>query len=81
MRKQVFPNHNGIALILRLIVYCLFLKDAPVQPKKAKLQEAQKLKKMISKTLNTAMENDIRERALEGKKTLTKKNPSNLKKQ
>jgi len=55
--------------------------NAPVQPKKAKLQEAQKLKKMISKTLNTAMEDDIRERALEGKKTLTKKNPSNSKKQ
>lgn len=58
-----------------------FLKDAPVQPKKVKLQEVQKLKKMISRTVNTAVEDEIREKALGGKKTLTKKNPSNSKKQ
>ncbi|KYN18843.1 PREDICTED: uncharacterized protein LOC108762109 [Trachymyrmex cornetzi] len=55
--------------------------NAPVQPKKAKLQEAQKLKKMISRTVNTAVEDEMREKALEGRKTLTKKNPSNSKKQ
>ncbi|XP_011700714.1 PREDICTED: uncharacterized protein LOC105457623 [Wasmannia auropunctata] len=54
--------------------------NAPVQPKKAKLQETQKLKKMISKTVNTAAEDDLRERALEGRKTLTKKGPSKSKK-
>ncbi|XP_025993727.1 uncharacterized protein LOC105201085 isoform X1 [Solenopsis invicta] len=53
--------------------------NAPVQPKKAKLQEAQKLKKIISKTVNAAAEDDLRERALEGKKTLTKKNPKSKK--
>ncbi|KAL0125163.1 hypothetical protein PUN28_004357 [Cardiocondyla obscurior] len=53
---------------------------APVQPKKAKMQEAQKLKKIISKTVNTAVEDDLRERALEGRKTLTKKNSSKSKK-
>ena len=58
-----------------------FLEDAPVQPKKTKLQEAQKLKKMISRTVNTVVEDEIREKALEGRKTLTKKNPSNSKKQ
>jgi len=63
------------------ILYCYFLKDAPVQPKKAKLQEAQKLKKIISKTVNTAVEDDLRERVLEGRKTLTKKDSSNSKKQ
>lgn len=55
--------------------------NAPVQPKKAKLQETQKLKKIISKTVNTAAEDELRERALEGRKTLTKKGPSNSKKQ
>ncbi|XP_011883293.1 PREDICTED: uncharacterized protein LOC105570588 [Vollenhovia emeryi] len=55
--------------------------NAPVQPKKAKLQGAQKLKKIISKTVNTAAEDDLRERALEGRKALTKKRPSSSKKQ
>ncbi|XP_024887414.1 uncharacterized protein LOC143908909 [Temnothorax americanus] len=55
--------------------------NAPVQPKKTKLQEAQKLKKMISKTVNTAVEDDLRGRALEGRKTLRKKDPSSSKKQ
>ncbi|KYM97874.1 PREDICTED: uncharacterized protein LOC108778058 [Cyphomyrmex costatus] len=55
--------------------------NAPVQPKKAKLQETQKLKKMISKTVNTVMEDELREKALDGKKTLAKKKPSNSKKQ
>ncbi|XP_012537559.1 uncharacterized protein LOC105837374 [Monomorium pharaonis] len=54
--------------------------NAPVQPKKTKLQESQKLKKMISKTVNTAAEDDLRERALEGRKTLAKRNPSTSKK-
>jgi len=45
------------------------------------LQEAQKLKKIISKTVNTAVEDDLRERVLEGRKTLTKKDSSNSKKQ
>lgn len=47
--------------------------NAPVQPKKTKLQETQKLKKMITKTVNTAAEDELRGRALEGRKTLTKK--------
>lgn len=58
----------------------MFFKDAPVQPKKAKFQEAQKLKKIIAKTVNNAMENVLRERALEGRKTLTKKDSSNSQK-
>lgn len=47
--------------------------DAPIQPKKTKFQEAHQLKKMISKTVNDAMEDELRERALDGKKSLTKK--------
>jgi len=47
-----------------------------VQPKKTKLQEVQKLKKMISKAVNSTIEDELRERALEGKKTLVKKNTS-----
>nr|XP_012235669.1 PREDICTED: uncharacterized protein LOC105679917 [Linepithema humile] len=54
--------------------------NAPVQPKKTRSQETQKLKKMIAKTVNNAMENELREKALEGRKTLTKKGPSNSQK-
>ncbi|KAL6258783.1 uncharacterized protein LOC105434113 [Pogonomyrmex barbatus] len=55
--------------------------NAPVQPKKTKLQEAQKLKKIMSKTVNIAVEDELREKALEGRKTLTKKDSSNSTKQ
>ncbi|XP_015186293.1 PREDICTED: uncharacterized protein LOC107071646 [Polistes dominula] len=47
--------------------------NAPIQPKKAKVKEAQKLKKIISNTVNNAIEDELRERALEGKKSLVKK--------
>ncbi|XP_050457867.1 uncharacterized protein LOC126854822 [Cataglyphis hispanica] len=54
--------------------------NAPVQPKKTKLQEIQKLKKMISKAVNTTIEDELRERAMEGKKTLAKKDASSSQK-
>lgn len=54
--------------------------NAPIQPKKKKIEEAQKLKQMISKTVNKAMEDDLREKALEGKKSLTKRDASTSKK-
>lgn len=57
----------------------LIFVDAPVQPKKAKFQEAHKLKKMITRTVNSAVENELRERALDGKKSLTKKTTTNSK--
>ncbi|KAK0178644.1 hypothetical protein PV327_007519 [Microctonus hyperodae] len=47
--------------------------NAPIQPKKTKFQEAHQLKKMISKTVNNAMEDELRDKALDGKKSLTKK--------
>lgn len=47
--------------------------DKPVAPKKEKQQEAQKLKKVITKTMNKAIEEDIRAKALDGKKTLLSK--------
>lgn len=50
--------------------------NAPIQPKKTKLQEAQKMKKIISKSVNTAMENELRERAMDGKMSLTNKKKS-----
>lgn len=68
-----------LTLIISYDVYN-FLKDAPVQPKKTKLQETQKLKKMISKAVNSTIEDELRERALEGKKTLAKKKASNSQK-
>jgi len=47
--------------------------NAPVRPKKAKLEEAHKLKKIITRTVNKAMEEELRDKALNGKKSLTKK--------
>ncbi|XP_063984120.1 uncharacterized protein LOC135166080 [Diachasmimorpha longicaudata] len=47
--------------------------NAPIKPKKSKFEEAHKLKQMITKTVNRAMENELRDKALEGKKSLTKK--------
>lgn len=85
-RRQTFINqfmNSTILLILKLIIYydlSDFLKDAPVQPKKTKLQETQKLKKIISKAVNSTIEDELRDRALEGKKTLVKKNTSNSQK-
>ncbi|XP_029165317.1 uncharacterized protein LOC114936313 [Nylanderia fulva] len=54
--------------------------NAPVQPKKTKLQETQKLKKMISKTVNKTIEDELREAAMNGKKTLAKKGASSSQK-
>ncbi|XP_078045706.1 uncharacterized protein LOC144474574 [Augochlora pura] len=50
--------------------------NAPIQPKKKKLEDAHKLKQMITRTVNKAMENELREKALDGKKSLTKKEPA-----
>lgn len=68
--------------MLKLIIYYVsnFLKDAPVQPKKAKLQETQKLKKIISKAVNNTIEDELREAAMDGRKTLAKKGASSSQK-
>ncbi|XP_076654573.1 uncharacterized protein LOC143359987 [Halictus rubicundus] len=50
--------------------------NAPIQPKKKKVEDAHKLKQMITRTVNKAMEDELREKALDGKKSLTKKEPS-----
>ncbi|KAH0561725.1 uncharacterized protein LOC123264967 [Cotesia glomerata] len=50
--------------------------NAPIKAKKAKLLEAHKLKQMITKTVNKAAESELRERALDGKMSLVKKNPA-----
>ncbi|XP_012274966.1 uncharacterized protein LOC105696809 [Orussus abietinus] len=47
--------------------------NAPVKAKKTKLQEAHKLKQMISKNVNKSVETELRQRALNGKQSLTKK--------
>lgn len=54
--------------------------NAPVQPKKAKLQETQKLKKIISKAVNNTIEDELREAAMDGRKTLAKKGASSSQK-
>ncbi|XP_012269569.2 uncharacterized protein LOC105693905 [Athalia rosae] len=54
--------------------------NAPVRPKKTKFEEQNKLKKIISKTVNKAMEKELRQRALGGKQSLTKKEPPIAKK-
>lgn len=47
--------------------------NAPIQPKKIKFQAAHKLKKIVTSTVNNAMEDELREKVLDGKKSLTKK--------
>ncbi|KAF3430596.1 hypothetical protein E2986_13172 [Frieseomelitta varia] len=54
--------------------------NAPIQPKKRKFEETHKLKQMITKTVNKAMEIKLREKALEGKMSLTKKETATSKK-
>ncbi|XP_011189356.1 uncharacterized protein LOC105216517 [Zeugodacus cucurbitae] len=46
--------------------------NAPIQPKKAKFNEQQKIKNAISKTVNKSVENELRSRAVEGKIKLSK---------
>lgn len=46
--------------------------NRPIQPKKTKLAEANKIKKVISKTVNKAVEDEIRNRAFGEKATLSK---------
>lgn len=50
--------------------------NAPIQPKKKKFEESHKLRQMITRTVNKAMEDELREKALEGKKSLTRKQTS-----
>nr|CAD7198603.1 unnamed protein product [Timema douglasi] len=44
--------------------------NRPISPKKQKHDESQKLKKIITKTVNAAMEDDLRAQALDGKRSL-----------
>nr|XP_014099123.2 leydig cell tumor 10 kDa protein homolog [Bactrocera oleae] len=46
--------------------------NAPIQPKKAKFNEQQKIKNAISKTVNKSVENELRSRAVEGQIKLCK---------
>ncbi|TMW43982.1 hypothetical protein DOY81_010938 [Sarcophaga bullata] len=46
--------------------------NAPIQAKKSKFNENQKIKQAISKTLNKSVENEMRSRASEGHINLSK---------
>ncbi|XP_065360843.1 uncharacterized protein LOC135954580 [Calliphora vicina] len=46
--------------------------NAPIQAKKAKFNENQKIKHAISKTLNKSVENEMRSRAMAGHINLSK---------
>ncbi|XP_035898906.1 uncharacterized protein LOC118506205 [Anopheles stephensi] len=46
-------------------------KNAPIQSKKHKFEEAHKLKQVITKTVNKKNEDDIRKVAYEGQKNLS----------
>ncbi|CAK9812476.1 hypothetical protein ANTQUA_LOCUS7281 [Anthophora quadrimaculata] len=66
--KAKVKNKGGLAIHRR--------NNAPIQPKKKKFEESHKLKQMITKTVNKAMEDELRQKALDGKMSLTKKEPS-----
>ncbi|KAF2905236.1 hypothetical protein ILUMI_00960 [Ignelater luminosus] len=46
--------------------------NCPIQPKKKKLEESQKIKQNLTKALNKAVEEEMRSRAYEGTKKLSK---------
>lgn len=46
--------------------------DAPIQAKKTKFAEAQKLKSLVTKNVNKSVEKEIRSRAKEGQINLSK---------
>lgn len=48
------------------------ISDAPIQSKKTQFTEQQKLKQMVSKNVNRAVEEEIRGRAKEGHINLSK---------
>ncbi|GLH09489.1 hypothetical protein R5R35_006436 [Gryllus longicercus] len=54
--------------------------NRPIQPKKKQQKEAQKLNKVVTKTVNQAMEEELRARALDGRKSLTNKKQATPKK-
>lgn len=62
--KQKLKKKKGVAFTRRA--------NAPIQPKKAKLQETQKIKQMLSKAVNKSVEEDIRARAQEGEINFSK---------
>lgn len=66
--------------LFKKIVWIFLFIDAPIQPKKKKFEETHKLKQIITKTVNKAMEDELREKALEGKRSLTRKEAVTLKK-
>lgn len=49
-----------------------FISDAPIQAKKNKFGEQQKLKQLVSKNVNKSVEQEIRQRATEGQMNLSK---------
>jgi len=55
-----------------LSYYYLYLIDAPIQAKKAKFNETQKIKSVISKSVNKSVESELRSRAHEGYIQLSK---------
>lgn len=46
--------------------------DCPIKPKKKRFEEAHKLKQIITKTVNKAVEDEMRARATDGKTKLSK---------
>lgn len=54
------------------VTFCQSFLDAPIQAKKQKFAEAQKLKQLVSKNVNKSMEAELRTRAKEGQINLSK---------
>lgn len=49
-----------------------YITGAPIQPKKHKFAEQQKLKQIVSKSVNKSVEEEMRKRAKEGQINLSK---------
>lgn len=53
-------------------MYIPITTGAPIQPKKHKFAEQQKLKQIVSKSVNKSVEEEMRKRAKEGQINLSK---------
>ncbi|KAB0792482.1 hypothetical protein PPYR_14441 [Photinus pyralis] len=62
--KNKKPAQKGKAVTQRA--------NCPIKPKKQKHQEAQKLKQVVTKSVNKSVEEEMRSRAYEGKRPLSK---------
>lgn len=72
LQRSFFLVKRSKFLIFYKNFSCFYHLDAPIKQKKAKFQEAQKLKQIVSRAVNQNIEEEMRKRAYEGQTSLSK---------